>query len=251
MLAHQRVTAHPNALAKNQRALRLPAILEPAASYSPPGLRLEPLGDRQRNAMGPHHTAPHPSGSKDQAGLLAQSLQPLRREALGRCPTPFLPWRSPLLPAAKSASWWCMSIPMASRPMAMSASRFPLAAAASPSRRCASCRRSVPISGLASSRAVPAPRCRWSEAPGPLPAGVPGRFLHNRDSVPRRRAPRMEGPMACCRDGTRAALVLASDSLIDPLEQRVSTANPRASLPDERQTYSSYSFNRNPAIWIS
>jgi len=33
-------------------------------------------------AQHPHHTAPHPGGSKDQAGLLTQSLQPLRRRAL-------------------------------------------------------------------------------------------------------------------------------------------------------------------------
>ena len=45
------------------------------------GLRLVPLGDRQSNAMGPHHTAPHPSGSKDQAGLLRS---PCSRSGGGR-----------------------------------------------------------------------------------------------------------------------------------------------------------------------
>jgi hypothetical protein len=48
---------------------------------------------------------PHPSGSKDQAGLLTQSLLPLGRRALGGRPTPFLPWRSPPVPAARSVLW--------------------------------------------------------------------------------------------------------------------------------------------------
>ena len=51
--------------------------------------------------MGPHHTASHPSSIKDQAGLLSQCLQPLRREALWGCPTPFLPWRSPSGPCCQ------------------------------------------------------------------------------------------------------------------------------------------------------
>lgn len=42
------------------------------------------------------------SSSKDQAGLLTQSLLPLRQRALGRCPTPFLPWRCPQDPATRS-----------------------------------------------------------------------------------------------------------------------------------------------------
>ena len=113
---------------------------------------------------GHHHHAPHPSGSKDQAGLLKQSLQPLWRGALGGRPTPFLPWRSPPVSAARSVLWSCMSIQMASRPMAMSAIRCPLAAAASPSKRCASSRPSGPMPSHASCRGGLAPRCRCSEA---------------------------------------------------------------------------------------
>jgi hypothetical protein len=52
--------------------------------------------------------------------------------------------------------------------------------------------------------------------------------------------------MACCRDGTRAALVLASDSLIDPLEQPVSTANPRASRPIGQSQHPSSSHHPDP-----
>jgi hypothetical protein len=70
-----------------------------------PGLRLEPIGDRQRNALGTFPHCPPPKRQQGSGRAAAQSLLPLGREALGGHPTPSLPWRSPPVPAARSVPW--------------------------------------------------------------------------------------------------------------------------------------------------
>jgi hypothetical protein len=65
------------------------------------------------------------------------------------------------LPAARSASWWCTSIPAASRPTMPSVSRSSMAAAVVPSKSPASSRLSVLTSRLAGSRPAGWAPCRW------------------------------------------------------------------------------------------
>ena len=84
-----------------------------------------------------------------------------------------------------------------------------------PVKRCASSRPSGPMPSHASCRGGLAPRCRCSEALGLCRPVFPAGFLLGA-CFPMGRAPRMERPWACCRDGARAALVLASDQLIGP-----------------------------------
>jgi hypothetical protein len=122
--------------------------------------------------MGTTAPCPTPQRRPGSGRADAQSWPPLQGRATEWCPTPFPSWHSARHPAAKSAPSCCTSIQMASRLLATSATRFPLAAAVSPSKKCASCPWPAPMRWPASCRALPAPRCRCSEASGPWPAGA-------------------------------------------------------------------------------
>ena len=97
--------AHLNALASNQGGLTPLAIPQHRPHAHQLGLRLEPLRDRQSNALGTLPHCPPPKRQQGSGRAAAHSLQPLGREALGGRPTPFLPWRSPPVPAARSVLW--------------------------------------------------------------------------------------------------------------------------------------------------
>ena len=87
-------------------------------------------------------------GSRQQHGS-ARARTPLPRPSR---PVGSLQARPPLPPAAKSASCWCMSIPVAARPRVLSASRSSLAAVAARSKSPASCRWLWPINGASAPR---------------------------------------------------------------------------------------------------
>ena len=95
----------PNALASNQGVLTLLAIPQPLAPCSQARTPQVPLRDRQRNAISTLPHCPPPKRQQGSGRAAKQSMQPLGRRALGGRPTPFLPWRFPQVPAARSVPW--------------------------------------------------------------------------------------------------------------------------------------------------